>query len=87
MSAGGAFGKTPMFRKVWWLTIFLSFGLGLGIALAILMIFYSLPIALWGYCCSLLVGYTVAFNVRIHYLRPHIREYLANRENPVDRPI
>ena len=79
IGAGGAFGKTKQFWYCWWLTMFLSFGLGsLGALLAYLHWHESTAAAL-AFTITGLVGYTIGFSVRTHNLRPHIRQFLASR--------
>jgi hypothetical protein len=79
VSAGKAYGKTPLFWKIWWLTIFLTFGLGLGVSFAISMVGGEYTTALWAFTVTGLLGYTLAFSIRTSCLRPHIRQYLASR--------
>jgi hypothetical protein len=76
--AGKGFGRTPQFKRVWWFTILMTFGLGIVAALLFVFAFHGSALASgWIFTACLIVGYTVAFQVRMHYLRPHIRDYLA----------
>jgi hypothetical protein len=81
-SAGRAFGRTPQFRRVWWFTIFMTFGFAIIAALLFVFSFHgSLTASGWIFTACLIVGYTIAFQLRMHYLRPHIRNYLAQTPN------
>jgi hypothetical protein len=81
-AAGRAFGRTPQFWRIWWFTIFISFGSGFGAALLVLFAFHGSSASACGaFTVCLLIGYTIAFHVRMHYLRPHIRDYLSQPPN------
>ena len=84
VNAGAAFGATRQFRHVWWLTMFLSFGLSLSAALIAFLLRYGVTGAELAFMVTALIGYTIGFSVRTHCLRPYIRQYLAGY--PTDSP-
>jgi hypothetical protein len=77
-AAWRAYGRTTQFRRARWFSVFMICGFGPIAALLVVFWFHgSLLTASWTFVACLIVGYTIAFQVHMHYLRPHIRDYLA----------